>query len=168
MTKLKIQGTPGAGAQSALEPHIARIYAKPGCRVVGVLEIQHVERSQAAPESDKTDSVTVKITHLEVPTQDQEGILREVMRTLYLQRTARGTLDDEGLLTLDEQALSLAAGQLPLIDSASMRAAIHHWADYGARVNAAPKLTETELRHEIGNIVDGLRAALTGTPDANA
>lgn len=50
MTNLKIQGSPGAAAQSALEPHIARIYAKPGVRVLGVLELQHVERSQAAPE----------------------------------------------------------------------------------------------------------------------
>jgi hypothetical protein len=168
MTKLKIQGSPGASAQSALEPHIARIYAKPGIRVLGVLELKHEERSQAAPESDKQDSVTMKITHLEIPTRDQEGVLREAMRTLYLQRTARGTLDEDGQLTLDENALSLAAGQLPLIDSATIRAAVHHWCDYGARVNATQKLTETELRHELGNIVDGLRAALSGTPDSNA
>jgi hypothetical protein len=168
VTKLKIQGTPGAAAQSALEPHIARIYAKPGVRVLGVLELKHEERSQAAPESDKTDSVTMKITHLEIPTRDQEGVLREAMRTLYLQRTARGTLDEDGQLTLDEQSLQLAAGQLSLIDSASLRAAMNHWADYGSRVNATAKLTETELRHELGNIVDGLRAALNGILDSNA
>lgn len=168
MTKLKIQGQPGAAAQSALEPHIARIYAKPGIRVLGVLELKHEERSQAAPESDKQDSVTMKITHLEIPTRDQEGVLREALRTLYLQRTAHGTLDEDGQLTLDEKALELATGQLSLIDSASMRAAMQHWAEYGSRVNATVKLTETELRHELGNIIDGLRAALNGTPDANA
>lgn len=163
MTKLKIQGTPGQAAQAALEPHIGRIYSKPGVRVMGVVELRHYERTQPAPGSEKEASVSMRVTHLEVPTTEQEDIIREVQRTLYLQRTARGTLDEDGQITLDEHSMRLAAGQLHAVDAATLRAAIQHWAEYGRRVLATTTLTETELRHELDNVLTGLTVTLNGT-----
>ncbi|GGU98240.1 hypothetical protein GCM10010245_00090 [Streptomyces spectabilis] len=76
MTSLKVDGKPGAAAAAALEPHVGKLFARPGMRLVGIIEPAHVERTHPAPDSDKTASVKVKITQLEIPSEEQEGAVR--------------------------------------------------------------------------------------------
>lgn len=134
MTALKITNKPTAAAMAALEPHIQRLYDAPGIRVMAVVELAHAERVQVAPGGDKTPSVSMKLTACEVPTREQEGVIREAQRALYLQRTAHGTLDEDGQITLDEETLKLTAGMLMSIEAARLRAGLDHWANYARRV----------------------------------
>lgn len=160
MIAVKLDTKISATASAALEPHVTALYAKPGMRLMGIIELAHVERTQPAPDSDKTPSVKVKITHLEIPNTEQEGAVREAQRALCLQRTAIGTLTADGQIELSQETLRLTGGLLTDIECARLRAALKHWADYAARVAGAGGLTISEIRHELDTVADGLHAAL--------
>jgi hypothetical protein len=149
----------------ALEPHVARMYNIPGVRVMAIIELTHVERVQPAPGADSKPTVRMKVTSCEVPNQDQEGAIREAQRALFLARTARGTLDEEGLVELDEDTLKQCAGLLMSIETARLRVGLAHWAEQARRVVATSgRLLESEIIHELRTIADGL-AAVLGTAD---
>lgn len=167
MTAIKLDSRIGSAAGAALEPHVPSWYRKPGVRAVGIVELAHVERVQPAPDSDKEASVKMRITHLEIPTVEQEDVIREAQRALYLQRTATGTLTDTGEIELAEQTLRLTGGQLHAIESARLRAALTHWASYAERANWDDKLTITQVRHELDTIAKGLNAALHRTANGH-
>lgn len=161
MTTLKLTGKPASAAMQALEPHIRRLYDKPGLRVMAIVEFAHMERMQPAPGSDKDQSVTVKITACEVPTAEQDGQIREAQRALFLARTAHGTLDEAGQLQLDDATLKLLPGLLMSTECARLRAGLAHWNAYARRVvGQSGKLTQTEMAHELLAVADGLAAVL--------
>lgn len=169
MTDLKITGKPTSGAMEALAPHVQALYDKPGRRVMAIVELTHAERLQPASASDKNPSVTVKITGCEVPNAEQEGAVREAQRALYLHRTARGTLDEAGMLDLDESTLRQTAGLLGAIETARLRAGLAHWNAYARKVvSSSAQLTQTEMAHELTAIADGLQAVLqTAAPEVD-
>jgi hypothetical protein len=155
---LKLDGTPSTAAMGALEPHVAALYAKPGGRLMAIVELAHIERVQPAPEAEKEPSVKVKVTQLEIPNAEQVDAIREAQRALYITRTARGTLDEEHQLALGQQTLKMLGGSLAYRDVARLNAGVRVWTDYVTRVCANDKLTTGELRHELDAIRDGLSA----------
>jgi hypothetical protein len=163
MTVLKIQGNPSTAAKEAIEPHMRRIYTHSGVRFMAVVELAHTERTEPAADSEKPPTVTVRVVGMEIPARDQEESLREVQRSLYLQRTSAGTIDEDGKLILSKQTIEDAAGIIGHISVARMGAGINYWLNYLRRVQAKPELTVGELRHEIDAIADGL-TGLLGTP----
>ncbi|MFJ2477061.1 hypothetical protein ACIOWI_29500 [Streptomyces sp. NPDC087659] len=165
MTQLKFDAKVSASAQEALEAHVRPVYDNPGARRLLIGEFAHTERTQPAPGSEKEPTVKVRIVSLEIPNQEQEGYVREALRFLHLQRTARGTLDDDGQLELDEHTLRLTGGQLAYIETARLRAALQHWNGYIRRVLHTPEMTVTEAKHELKTIADGLSGALDGARD---
>ncbi|MFJ9114427.1 hypothetical protein ACIRJO_02640 [Streptomyces sp. NPDC102394] len=162
MTQMKFDGKVSASAQEALEPHIRPVYSTPAARRLFIGEFAAIERTEPAPGSEKEASVKVRIVALELPNEGQEGYVREALRFLHLQRTARGTLDDEGQLELDEATLRLTGGQLAYLETARLRAGLNHWAQYARRVLHTPNITVTEALHEMKTVADGLTAALDG------
>ena len=160
MTQLKIQGKPSAGAVQALQPHVERWYRRSGVRSLAIVELAHVERTEPAKDAEKDRSVTMRISSAEVPDPDSEDSIREVMRALYLLRTATGTLDEEGNLSLSQQTLKHAAGIIGGQAIARLSAGVQHWRQYVDRVGANNNLTLGELHHELGAIRDGLAALL--------
>lgn len=166
MTTLKVQGKPGQAAQAALAPHIGTLYANPGKRIVGVVELAHIERTQPAPESDKDASVTMRITSLEIPNADQEDTIRQAQRALHMQRTAFGTLNEAGEMELAERTLQLTGGMLNAIETARLRASLSHWMNYARRCVDNEKLTLSEVRNELRTVADGMSSALNAAhPD---
>jgi hypothetical protein len=163
MTVLKIQGRPAAVAMQAIAPHVQRLYDRTGIRVMAVVEMAHVERTEPAPDSEKEATVTMRISHLEIPSADQENVVREVQQALYLQRTSEGTLDESGRLELSDQTLGRAAGMVHAIAAARLMAGARHWEAYTRRVCASGLLTVGELHHELDAIAEGLRALHEGT-----
>ncbi|WP_426568157.1 hypothetical protein [Streptomyces canus] len=162
MTQLKFDAKVSASAQEALEPHVRPVYATPAARRLFIGEFAAIERTEPAPGSEKEASVKVRIVSLELPNEAQEGYVREALRFLHLQRTARGTLDDDGQLELDESTLRLTGGQLAYLETARLRAAMGHWAQYARRVLHTSSLTVSEVLHEMKNLADGLTAGLDG------
>lgn len=162
MTQLKFDAKVSASAQEALEPHIRAVYDVPASRRLFIGEFAAIERTEPAPGTEKEASVKVRIVSLELPNEGQEGYVREALRFLHLQRTARGTLDDDGLVELDESTLRLTGGQLAYLETARLRAGLDHWASYARRVLHTPNLTVTEVLHELKTVADGLGAVLDG------
>lgn len=163
MTELKIDGKPNSGAMQALENHITRLYDKPGISIMCVVELRHDTRTQVSPGSDKKQSVTVKIIGCEVANIEQEGALREAQRALYLHRTAKGTIDENGSITLADDTMRMTGGLLNAIEVARLRTGLLQWATYARQaVGSAHKLTASELTHELDAVASGLAAVLAG------
>lgn len=160
MTQLKFDAKVSASAQEALEPHVRPVYATPAARRLFIGEFAALERTEPAPGSEKEPSVKVRIVALELPNESQEGYVREALRFLYLQRTARGTLDDDGQLELDQDTLRLTGGQLAYLETARLRAGLGYWMRYAERLVHGPDLTVTEVRHEMQAVAQGLAAVL--------
>jgi hypothetical protein len=160
MTAAKIEGKPGSSAAAALEPHVQRLYAKLGTRVVGVFELKAAGRNQVAADEDKEPSVSLRLTHLEVANPEQEGAVREALRALFLHRTAQGKLTEDGDIELTKGTLEMTGGLLHAIEAARLRAALSHWADYARRVANDSRLTQAQIRHELDTVADGLGVVL--------
>lgn len=162
MTKLKIGGALPAQARAALEPHVAALYARPGVRRMIVGELHHVERTQPAPDGESEPSVTMRLSAVEVVPDDHEGIVRELMSSMYVERTARGTLTEEDELQLAQSTIEATAGLYSHVQVARLAAGIRLALDYAARVIASEKLTASELRHELDAIRTQLGKVLSG------
>jgi hypothetical protein len=162
MTTPKLQPKLGANAEAGLEPFVPGIYARPGVRVLVIGELRHIERTEIAPDSEGTASVKLAFSHLEVANEAQEPHVRNALHALYMQRTAVGTLDEHGELELSERTLALTGGELNAVEASRLRITVRQWAAYAQRVLSDPSLTQTELRHELKAIADGLKAAEYG------
>lgn len=160
MTKIKLDSKIGGGPANALEPLTRQIWDKPGCRILGVVELTHVERTEPAPDTDGDPSVKIRVSCLELAGKDHEGALREVQRALFLMRTAQGTFDEDGELQLSKGTVERTAGLIADIEMARLRAGLSLWVEYARRVTQTQKLTQTELRHEFQNVLDGLTGLL--------
>lgn len=165
MPILKFDAKVSASAQEALEAHVRPLYDTPGGRRMGIIEFAAIERTQPAPNTDGKPSVKVRIIGLEIPNREQEGAVREAQRFLHLQRTARGTFDDDGQLELSESTLRLTAGLLANIETARLRAGLAHWREYAQRLVHGPELTISEVRHEMQALAEGLTAVLNTARD---
>ncbi|MFK0172666.1 hypothetical protein ACIQU5_28105 [Streptomyces sp. NPDC090306] len=165
MTQLKFDAKVSAAAQEALEPHVRPVYATPAARRLIIGEFAAIERTEPAPGSEKEPSVKVRIVSLELPNEEQENAVRDALRFLHLQRTARGTFDDDGQLELSEDTLRLTGGQLAWLETARLRAGLAHWRAYAERLVHGPELTISEVRHEMQAVAQGLAAVLDTARD---
>lgn len=161
--KLKLDSKMATAPEDVLGQLAHQLYDRPGARIVGVVELAHVERTQPAPDTDAESSVKMRITALEVGREEQEHHLREAMRALFLHRTARGTIDEAGEVELSDRTIELTGGVLHAVEAARLRAVVRHWGEYARAVSRSNRpLTVTELLHEITTISDGLDAAAFG------
>jgi hypothetical protein len=161
VTTLKLDGKPATAASDALVPWAQELYKKPGMRIVGVVELAHVERTQPAPDEDKEASVKLRITHLELAGDgQQENAVREAMRALYLHRNAQGTLTEEMDVELSKETLRKLGDRLDATEAAKRGIAIEHWASYARRALHTKDITHAELLHELKAIADGLYGVL--------
>lgn len=163
MTTLKIDGKPATAARDGIESYVGQLYASPGMRLVGVIELEHVERTEPAPGADREASVRVRMSALEIANPEQENAIREALRALHLHRTAYGKLTEDGDIELAQSTLERCAGMLHAIEAARLRAAVSHWQLYTQRVQSLHDASVTELLHELRTIADGLTAALRAT-----
>lgn len=168
MTQLKFESKVSAAASEALEPWVRGLYNNPAKRLMAVIELAPTERTEPAPASEKAPVVRVRITGLEVPADDQEGFIREAQRALFLQRTARGTFQEDGQLEFAPDTLRLAAGQMHAVGYARLKAHLAHWETYTHRLTYGPDLTASEWKHELDIVRQGLHAALNPASDDDA
>jgi len=167
VTVIKIDGKPAANALLALERHAQKLYARPGVRVVGVVELRHVERTQPAPDEDKEQSVKLRMSHLEIAGPEQEDAIRQAMEALFIQRTAQGTLSEAGDVELSERTIKLTGGLLHALEAARLRVAVAHWAGQARRALAVPNITVAEMRHEVDALAAGLEQVLAANSDGD-
>ena len=160
MTTVKIDSKLGSNASLGIEDLSARLFAKPGMRVVAIVELAHVERTQPAPDEDKEPSVKLGIKALEVARGGrQEDAVRKTLAALYTIRTASGTLDPEGEVELSERTIEETGGEVTLITAARYQIALKKWSDACYRAAGDPKLTADQLRRELREIAKGMNAS---------
>lgn len=163
--KLKLASTMSANAIEAVEDLVQPIYSKPGMRVLAVVELAHTERTQPAPEEDKEASVTIGVKHLEIARGDQAEPLRKAMRALYVQRTARGTLDEQlDEIKLSQDTLDGVGDDLALAETARLRAAMKLHADTLQRLRIG-SFTEKDLRKQLDKLYNLVTTALQWSGD---
>jgi hypothetical protein len=165
--KLKLDSKMRTAPEDVLGQLARPLYDSPGVRIVGIVELAHVERTQPAPDTDVEPSVKVQITALEIGREEQEHHLREAMRALYLHRTARGTLTESGDVELSDRTVELTAGVLHAVEAARLRAVVRHWGEYARSVTRSNKpLSNSELLHELAAVADGLDASIYGIAES--
>jgi len=163
--KLKLASAMSSNAIEAVEDLIHPIYSKPGMRVMAVVELAHVERNQPAPDEDKEASVTVGIKHLEVARGEQAETLRKAHRALYVQRTARGTLDEQlDELKLSQDTLNGVGDDLALRETARLRAAMQLHADTLQRLRIG-SFTEKDIRKQLDKLYNLVTTTLQWSGD---
>lgn len=167
MTVIKLASKLGGNATVSLSELTGPLYNNPGLRLVGVVELAHVERTQPAPDEDKEATVTVAVKHIEIARGDQEDHLRTAMAALHRQRTAVGTLDDEMEVTLSERTVERCAGVLDAVEAARLRAALLAHSDYIHRVLLGD-MTLTQAKEELRTVQRGLEAATGWSRDGLA
>lgn len=160
MPDIKIEGKIGGNAAAALEPHALELYNRPGCQVVAVVELEHTLRTQPAPHSEKTASVSLRISGIELPTKEQIETVREVMQALYLQRTATGKLTEQGDVELSKNTLEFASRLLSDQELSRLRVGMAHWEQEANRVARDADLTVHGARAELRKIATGLSRVL--------
>lgn len=163
MTQLKFDSKPAAAAQDSMESWVRPLYDDPAKRLLFIGELAPTERTEPAPGTEKAPVVRVRIMHLEIPSQEQEGYVREALRALYAQRTARGRFDEDDQLEFAPDMLRLLGGQLHAVGYARMKTVLQRWAEYAHRLTYGPELTVAEMRHEVDLIAKGLQAELSVT-----
>lgn len=160
MIGIKLDAKVSARAGIALERYAERLYNRPGGRVIGVVELRHVERTQPAPDEDKEPTVKLRMSGLEIASPEQEDALRQAMEALHLHHSAQGTLGEYGDVELSERTIKLTGGQLNAIEAARMRVAVAHWAHQCRRALAVEQITVAEMRHELDALAAGLESVL--------
>lgn len=170
MTKLKIASAYPVGVGDALAPYAQALMsaARAGKdrRIMLVGELAPAERTEPAVGQDKEPVLKLELASAEVPTPDQEPLMRDVQRALYLQRTAAGTLDEEGQVVLDKQTLDAAGGHVSHVAAARLRAGVDVWAKQ-ARAAVHGNLSASEMWHEMERISEGLYALLEVAPEVD-
>jgi hypothetical protein len=157
--KIKLASTMAQNGQDALGLHAGHLYSALGSRVVAIVEVASIERTEVATDEDKEPVVTLQIKNMEVAGEGQEEPLRDAMRALNLQRTAFGTLTEDNDVELAENTLARCAGDLSRIEAARLHVAIEKWAEY-ARSASRSGLTGEQLRKELKTIGDALTGVL--------
>lgn len=163
--KLKLASSLSAAASEALEDLVAPLYSKPGMRILAITEWKHIERNDVAPDEDKEPSVTIGVKHIEVARGEQVEHVRKALRALHVQRTARGTLDEQlGELKLNASVIEELGDDLALRETARLRAAMKHTADTVNRLRIG-QFSEQELRKQLDKLHAILDSTLSWTED---
>lgn len=158
--KLKLATALPSSVLDSLEDLIRPLYAKPGMRITGIVELTHVERIEVAPDEDKEPSVTVGLKLLEIAHGEQVDHLRRAAHALHVQRTARGTLDEElGELRLAKHIMEGLADDFALRETARLRAALVHQQETINRLRTAP-MSELEMRKHLDKLYRTISAAV--------
>jgi len=95
MTDIKFDTKVIEDVKEALEDHADTMFKQRKGRWMAIVELAHVERNEPGPDEEKSPSVKLRITSVEVATDDySDERLREVAQQLYRLRTSSGTLDE--------------------------------------------------------------------------
>lgn len=159
MTVAKIGTTLSAQAAEVLGQHADWLYKHPGGKIVAVIELEHLERVEPAPDTERKKVVVLRPSMLEVATPDQEETLRKAASAMHLIRTAYGTLTEDGDVELGKSVLDGTVFDATAREAARLHVAVVEFAQRARQAFLAPNLTVTELRHELEALATGLRQA---------
>lgn len=158
--KLKLASALPSAVLDSMQDLVKPLFHKPGMRVLGIVELAHVERLEVAPDEDKEPVVTVGMKLLEIAHGDQVEPLRRAARALYVQRTAEGKLDEDiDAIQVNKHLLESLSDSFALREVARLRAAMSHQAMVLGRLENG-LFEVAEMRKQIGKLGRVVKAAL--------
>jgi hypothetical protein len=166
MTTIKLDSKINPAVQLSLHDLTRKIYGTPGLKLVGLVELAHVERTEVADDEDKESSVKIRIAHLEIGRGDQEHHLRRALDALFRQRTADGTLDEDLNLVVDERAVELLGDTLDANEVARLRSSVKGWDGYLRQ--AMRETTTSGLLASMQKLRSAMQAVLVHAEDVAA
>lgn len=142
----------------AIDAQIAKLRAKPACKVVGIVEIERYQVNQ--PDDADTDpTVLLRLSQLELAKGEQEALLRSAMLALHMHRTAGGTLTEDADVELAQATLDKLPDLVSTFESARLRAAFEALVDRVTGLSKNTKHNDGDLRRELRKLADlGVRA----------
>lgn len=142
----------------AIEAQINRLRAKPGCRVVGIVEIERYQVNKP-DDADADPTVLLRISDLEIAKGEQEALLRSAMTALHLHRTAGGTLTEDADIELAQNTLDKLPDLVATYESARLRAAFEALVNRVTGLAKNTRHNDGDLRRELKKLADlGVRA----------
>lgn len=142
----------------AIEAQISRLRAKPGCRLVGIVELERYQVNKP-DDADAEPTVLLRISDLEIAKGEQEALLRQSMQALHLHRTAGGTLTEDADVELAQATLDKLPDLVSTFESARLRAAFEALVDRVTALSKNTKHNDGDLRRELKKLADiGVRA----------
>lgn len=159
-------GLAGGGRSDSLNAYATRLYER-AVPVIAIVELGPVDKVVPISEKSEKDGVVrLRIDTLEVAAPgEQERVVREVMRLLYLARTAEGTLDGDNEVQLAQQTLDQAA-DLVAAECVASLVAILDWTVTQIRgIADSDKLRPVDVRKALGQVADRAAAARLGVHD---
>lgn len=158
----QLSGRVRATAGDAIDAQISRLRAQPGCRVVGIVEVERYQLNK--PDDADTDpTVLLRLGALELAKGgDQEAQLRLAMQALHLHRTAGGTLTEDGDVELAQNTLDKLPDLVSTFESARLRAAFEALVDRVTSLAKNTKHNDGDLRRELKKLADTGAKALSG------
>lgn len=153
-----LSGRVRATAGDAIDAQIARLRAKPGCKLVGVVEIERYQLNK--PDDAETEpTVLLRLAQLELAKGEQEALLRQAMLALHLHRTAGGTLTEDADISLAQSTLDKLPDLVSTYESARLRAAFEALVDRVTGLAKNTRHNDGDLRRELKKLADvGVRA----------
>jgi hypothetical protein len=145
----------------AIEAQIGKLRAQPGCRVVGVVEIERFQINQM-DDADTDPTVLLRLSQLELAKGEQEALLRQSMLALHLHRTAGGTLTEDADVSLAQDTLDKLPDLVSTFESARLRAAFQALVDRVTGLSKNTKHNDGDLRRELKKLADLGARALAG------
>lgn len=162
MTTAKIAGAVGASAAAGLTPYIDDLYKHPGKRVLAIVELRHVEKTEPIADTEREPSVKLAVTELEVAAGDKEDPVREALQALYVHRTAHGTLTEHGDVQIAESTLRTFGGDLHAIESARLGVSIKVLREQAMSILSSPEASVGQLRADIRRLVNRFDTVMGG------
>jgi len=154
----RIRGAVG----DAIDAQMPRLRAQPGCRVVGIVEVERYQLNKP-DDADADPTVLLRLSQLELAKgADQEAQLRLAMQALHLHRTAGGTLTEDGDVELAQNTLDNLGDKVSVYESARLRAAVEYIEAQLRGLAANNKHNDGDLRRELKRLAAKVTAALAG------
>lgn len=161
-------GLAGGGRSDSLNAYAERLYDR-AFPLIAIAEIKPVDKNVPMSADSKKDGVVrLAIDAFEVAVPgEQERVARDLLRLLYVARTAEGTLDSENEMQLTEQTLERAADLVAAEQVASLVAILDWMVTQVREIADAEKLRPVDVRKLLGQVADRAAAARLGVHDAS-
>lgn len=155
---ISFSGRLNADPLHALQSQLGRLRAQPGCKLMGVVEIERYQINQP-DDSEAEPTVLLRISDLEIAKGEQDALLRQSMVALHLHRTAGGTLTEDADVELAQNTLDKLPDLVSTFESARLRAAFEALVDRVTGLAKNTRHNDGDLRRELKKLADlGVRA----------
>lgn len=161
-TKTQLDGRPQGQSADALDRHGEGLWQNRGRKLMAIVEFAVTECVEPGPDVQKDRKVRLGVINCEVGAGDQEHLLRSAQRALHLQRTASGTLTEDGDLQYAQAVLDSLDDHVDATEAVRLRVALDWLGAQIATLSRNNRHDDGHLRRELKKLAEITRRALSG------